>query len=125
LYVLDRIFNLKSIESKYKLKKMKINTHNDELELDLYLKIIEYFQKEKESREEIQIWKNKSILELMKYLRRTENRIFVRNALILILSLFEDIPPDIYNNRGININRVSQKDKSFLIENLKEEFLPN
>jgi len=104
---------------------MKINTHNDELELDLYLKIIEYFQKEKESREEIQIWKNKSILELMKYLRRTENRIFVRNALILILSLFEDIPPDIYNNRGININRVSQKDKSFLIENLKEEFLPN
>lgn len=125
MYVLDRIFNLKSIESKYKLKKMKINTHNDELELDLYLKIIEYFQKEKESREEIQIWKNKSILELMKYLRRTENRIFVRNALILILSLFEDIPPDIYNNRGININRVSQKDKSFLIENLKEEFLPN
>ncbi len=104
---------------------MKINTHSDEFELDLYLKIIEYFQKEKETREEIEIWKNKSFIELMKCLKRTENRIFVRNALILILSLFEDIPPDIYNNRGININRVSQKDKGFLIENLKEEFLQN
>jgi len=104
---------------------MKINTHSDELELDLYLKIIDYFQKEKVSREEIEIWKNKSIIELMKFLERSQNRTLVTNALILILSLFEDIPPDIYNNRGVNINRISQKDKRFLIEDLKEEFLPN
>lgn len=104
---------------------MKINTHSDELELDLYLKIIDYFQKEKVTREEIEIWKNKSIIELMKFLERSQNRTLVTNALILILSLFEDIPPDIYNNRGVNINRISQKDKRFLIEDLKEEFLPN
>lgn len=104
---------------------MKINTHSDELELDLYLKIIDYFQKEKVTREEIEIWKNKSIIELMKYLKRTQNRTFVTNALILILSLFGDLPPDIYNNRGVNINRISEKDKRFLIEDLKEEFLPN
>ncbi len=104
---------------------MKINTHSDELELDLYLKIIDYFQKEKVTREEIEIWKNKSIIELMKFLEGSQNRTLVTNALILILSLFEDIPPDIYNNRGVNINRISQKDKRFLIEDLKEEFLPN
>lgn len=104
---------------------MKINTDSDELELDLYLKIIDYFQKEKVTREEIEIWKNKSIIELMKFLERSQNRTLVTNALILILSLFEDIPPDIYNNRGVNINRISQKDKRFLIEDLKEEFLPN
>ncbi len=104
---------------------MKINTHSDEFELELYMNIIDYFQKEKLSREEIEIWKNKSIIELMKYLKRTRNRTLVTNALILILSLFEDIPPDTYNNRGVNFNRIAEKDKLSLIENLKEEFLPN
>ncbi|MFW9969443.1 MAG: hypothetical protein ACFFDF_04525 [Candidatus Odinarchaeota archaeon] len=104
---------------------MKINTYNDEIELDLYLKIIDYFQKEKLSREEIEIWKDKSIIELMKYLKHTQNRIFVTNALILILSLSENIPPDLYNSRGISINKISQEDKRSLIEDLKDEFLAN
>lgn len=104
---------------------MKINTDNDELELDFYLKIIDYFQKEKVDKEKTEIWKNQSIIELMKYLKRTHNRTLVTNALILILSLFEDIPPDIYNNRGVNLKRISERDKRFLIEDLKEEFLPN
>ena len=104
---------------------MKINTNGDELELDFYLKIIDYFQKEKVDKEKTVIWKNKSITNLMKYLERTQNRTLVTNALILILSLFEDIPPDIYNNRGVNFNRISERDKRFLIEELKEEFLPN
>ena len=104
---------------------MKINANGDELELDFYLKIIDYFQKEKVDKEQTVIWKNKSILNLMKYLERTQNRTLVTNALILILSLFEDIPPDIYNNRGVNLNRISERDKRFLIEDLKEEFLPN
>ena len=104
---------------------MKINTNGDELELDFYLQIIDYFQKEKVDKEQTEIWKNKSIIKLMKYLKRTQNRTLVTNALILILSLFEDIPPDIYNNRGVNFKRISERDKRFLIEDLKEEFLPN
>lgn len=104
---------------------MKINSANKEFELDFYLKIIDYFQNEKVDRDKTEIWKSKSIIELMKYLKRTQNRILVTNALILILSLFEDIPPDIYNNRGVNFNRISERDKRFLIEELKEEFLPN
>ncbi|MFX1504049.1 MAG: hypothetical protein ACFFDH_24020, partial [Promethearchaeota archaeon] len=64
-------------------------------------------------------------IELMKYLKRTQNRTLVTNALILIISLFEDIPPDTYNNRGVKVNRISEEDKRFLIEDLKQEFLPN
>ena len=90
---------------------MKINTNSKEFELDFYLQIIDYFQKEKISREEIEIWKDQSIIELMKYLKRTKNRTLVTNALILIISLFEDIPPDIYNNRGVKVNRISEEDK--------------
>ena len=104
---------------------MKININSNKFELELYLKIFDYFQNEKLSREEIEIWKNQSIIELMKYLERTQNRTLVTNALVLILSLFEDIPPDICNNRGHNINCISEKDKKSLILNLKNEFLPN
>lgn len=102
---------------------MKINIDSDELEC--YLKIIDYFQNEKINREEIEIWKNKSIIEIMKYLKSTHNRTLVTNVLILLLSLFEDIPPDTYNNRGVNTNRMSQRDKRIMIQDLKEEFLPN
>ena len=104
---------------------MKINSNSEEFELDYYLKILDYFQDERISREKKEIWKNQSIIELMNLLERTQNRTFVTNALILILSLFEDIPPDIYSTRGVNINSISETDKKFLIEELKEEFLPN
>ena len=104
---------------------MKININSDELEIDYYLQILDYFQKEKISREEIEIWKDHSIIKLMKYLKRSHNRVLVTNALILLLSLFENIPPDTYNNRGVDIDRISELDKRSIIENLKNEFLPN
>ena len=104
---------------------MKINNNSDDLELDCYLKIIEYFQKERFDRETTEIWKNQSLIELMNLLERTKNRTLVTNAIILILTLFEDLPPDIYNNRGVHVNRISDRDKKSLIEELKDEFLPN
>ncbi len=104
---------------------MKNNINSDDLEIECYSKIIDFFQKEKINQEETEIWKSQSIIELMNYLERTHNRTLVTNALILLLSLFEDIPPDTYNNRGVNINRLSEREKRSLMEDLKEEFLPN
>ncbi len=104
---------------------MKINNSSDELEMDYYLQIIEYFQKEKIKKEDIEIWIDQSIIELMKYLKLSQDRVLVTNALILLLSLFENIPPDTYNNRGVDINGVSDLDKRSIIEKLKNEFLPN
>lgn len=104
---------------------MKVINNNDELEIDCYLKILEYFQKEKVDRETTEIWKNQSLIELMNLLERTKNRTLVANAIILILTLFEDLPPDIYNNRGVHVKRISDRDKKSLIKELKDEFLPN
>ena len=122
---LNIIFKIKELDCKKKLKEMNINGNSEEIELDCYLKIINYFQTKQDRREEIEIWKSKSIITLMKLLIRTQNRTLVTNALILILSLSEDVPPDTYNNRGVSFNRISEKDKQTLIEDLKEEFLPN
>ncbi len=104
---------------------MKINKNSEDLELDLYLKIINCFQNESVSREKKEIWKNQSIIKLMNLLERTQNRPLVTNALILLLSLFENIPPDIYNNRGINSSHIPEIHKKLLIKELKDEFLPN
>ena len=104
---------------------MKINTNSEDFELELYLKIVDYFQDENISREKKEIWKNQSIIQLMNLLERRQNRTFVTNALILLLSLSEDYPLDIYNNRGRNSNCISDKDKKSLILELENEFLPN
>jgi len=104
---------------------MKINNNCDEFELDYYLKIIDFFQNKKVNKEKTEIWKSLSLIELMNFLDRSKNKTLVANAIILILSLFEDIPPDTYNNRGVDINRISEKDRRSLISELKDEFLPN
>jgi len=104
---------------------MKINNNNEDFELNCYLKIIENFQDHRTNRETRVIFMNHSLIELMKIFKRTKNREMVANAIILILSLFEEMPPDNYNNLGVNIDEIPYKDKHNLIEHLKEEFLPN
>ena len=107
-------------------KKMKICKENNDFELNCYLKILDYFQKDSLDKEKnTEIWKNQSFIELMQLLDQKKNRELVTNALILILSLFEDIPPDTYNNRGVNINRISLEERKSLIAGLEDEFLPN
>ena len=104
---------------------MKIHDDNEDLELDCYMQILDYFQKGRVNKENTEIWKDQSFIELMKLLEKKENRQLVTNALILILSLFEDMPPDTYNNRGVNINRISIEERKSLIVGLEDEFLPN
>ncbi|MBY8985770.1 MAG: hypothetical protein KGD65_11915 [Candidatus Lokiarchaeota archaeon] len=104
---------------------MKICKDNDDFELDCYLQILDYFQKDKANKEITEIWKNQSFIELMRLLEQKTNKDLVKNAIILILILFEDIPPDIYNNRGVDINRISIEERKSLIAGLEEEFLPN
>ena len=104
---------------------MKVSNNHEDFEIDCYLKILDYFQNVKVKNKNTEIWKNQSFIELMKLLEDKKNRALVTNALILILSLFEDTPPDTYNNRGVNINRFSIEERKFLIAGLEEEFLPN
>ncbi|MFW9946659.1 MAG: hypothetical protein ACFFDX_07500 [Candidatus Odinarchaeota archaeon] len=96
---------------------------NDELELEYYTKIINFFKSQPSNKDSIEIWKNKSFIELMKVLERTKNKKLVQNAIILIISLFEQLPPDLYNNRGINANFISKKDKKSYLSVLKSEFI--
>ncbi len=98
------------------------NTNGD-YELDYYLSIIDFFQNQDTNRETTEILKNKSFIQLMKVLKRTRRKEFVKNAIILILSLFDELPPDSYNNKGIKVNSLESEDKISYVNLLKSEFI--
>ena len=98
------------------------NTNGD-YELDYYLSIIDFFQNQDKNRETTEIWKNKSFIQLMKVLKRTRRKEFVKNAIIIILSLFDELPPDSYNNKGIKVNSLESEDKISYVNLLKSEFI--
>ena len=102
---------------------MNISNNNDNYELDYYLSIIDFFQNQNTNKETTEIWKNKSFIELMKVLKRTRKKEFVKNSIILILSLFDQIPPDTYNNKGIKVDSLTNGDKLSYVNILKSEFI--
>ena len=104
---------------------MKTVNSNEEYELEFYSRIFNYFQKSNFDYKKTEIWKSKTLIELMEILKRTKNRVFVANAIILLISLFEDNPPDIYNNLGDDVNQISKEEREILKAELKNEFLPN
>ena len=107
---------------------MNNSNNGDYSEMDYYSDIIEFFQNPNVNNETIEIWKDKSLIELMKVLERTSRKEFVKNAILLILSLFDEHPPDIYTSRGTNVNSLDNGEKKSYMSVLKMEFideLPN
>lgn len=100
---------------------------NDDLEIKYYSKILDFYQNQTNDKETIEIWKNKSYIELMQVLKRTNNKNLVKNAIILILSLFEEKPVDIYDSSGLSVRELKQEDKKSYISHLRTEFneIPN
>jgi hypothetical protein len=102
---------------------MNISNDSENYELDYYLSIIDFFQNHNTNRETAEIWRDKSFIELMKVLKRTRKKEFVKNAIIFILSLFDQMPPDTYNNKGIKVNSLENGDKLSYVSILKSEFI--
>jgi len=107
---------------------LNISNNSDDYELDYYLSIIDFFQNQNTNRETAEIWKDKSFIELMKVLKRSRKKEFVKNAIILIISLIDEMPPDTYNKKGIKANSLTNGDKLSYVNILQSEFindLPN
>ena len=96
------------------------NDRNQE-ELDCYTKIVNLFLKIGRDPIASETWKDKSIVKIMNILKDPKNKNWAKNALIIVLSLFDDTPPDIYDNVGKNTITLSAKEKELIIAKLKEE----
>ena len=94
----------------------------DQKEVDCYTKIINLFLKIGKDPITIETWKDKAIVKIMNVLKDPKNKRWVQNALIILLSLFDDKPPDLYSNIGKKVEIISDKEKEDVISKLKEEF---
>ena len=90
-------------------------------ESECYNRIINFFQKDSNDKEKIEIWKNRSYIKLMHRLNDERSKYLAKNAIILILSLFENYPPDIYNNMGNKLEHLNSKEKEKVLSQLKKE----
>jgi len=102
---------------------MNISNKSDNSELDYFLSIIDFYQNQNTNKETAELWKDKSFIELMNVLKITRKKEFVKNAIILILSLIDQMPPDTYNKGGIKANSLINGDKLSYVNILKSEFI--
>jgi len=102
---------------------MKIPNNSDNSELDYYLSIIDFYQNQNTNKETAELWKDKSFIELMNVLKITRKKEFVKNSIILILSLIDQMPPDTYNKGGIKVDSLINGDKLSYVNILKSEFI--
>ena len=102
---------------------MSSNQYKYEYEDDLYSEIINYFQKDLKDEKERELWKNRVYIRLMNEFEKAGNPNIIKNALILILNLFDNLPPDIYNSRGRCLEEINSEERRQIIEELKQEYL--
>ncbi|MFX1392313.1 MAG: hypothetical protein ACFFAH_01950 [Promethearchaeota archaeon] len=92
-------------------------------EVEFYSNIMEQALAVLDNNDEKFIWKCRKIIELMNFLKYSYNKLLVKNALILILSLFENHYIGLVTSKPKNLDYFSKQEKKILIDTLKEEFL--
>jgi hypothetical protein len=95
--------------------------NNNMSESECYNRIIKFFHSDINDKEKVEKWKSQSYIKLMNSLESKEDKELAQNAIIMILSLFENIPPDIYNNRGFKLKNLDTEEREKIISKLKEE----
>jgi hypothetical protein len=94
----------------------------DEDEMKCYSRIINSFLNNKFDYNQREFAKNQSIVKLIKSSNCRNNKNFVKNALLLVLSLYdEDESVDLYCSHGNDINSCSELDKEAVKYQLKQE----
>ena len=107
-----------------------MNTISGGKELEAYDQILKFFNKKDRTNKETEIWEDQTYINLMGFLKKKKeienlynNYKLVENAIILILSLFHDVPPDKFNSMGKDVKAVDNSDRDDIISLLKKEFL--
>ena len=96
-------------------------------ESDLFSKIINTFLESEDLEGEKpnvkEIGKHKSIIELMDGLKSSHNKELAKNALILLLNLYDDYPPDLFSTLGKDLEGLSDEDRDEAMDKPKNIFL--
>ncbi len=89
-----------------------------------YDRILNCYLKHKGNRSLMEMCKNRSIIRLMEIMRQRGDRQLVQNSFLLILSLFENNPPDLYSAIGKDFETLTDdKEKREIIFELMKEVI--
>ncbi len=97
----------------------------DYIEAKCKERILQYCLKECQEQVASEIWYYRTLVKMMELLDRTKNKNLVKNALIVLLYFFKNIPIDKFSTQGVDIERLSNKEKSAFISIMKNEFKVN
>ena len=92
-------------------------------ESKLYDKMLNLFSELNNNTIKSELLKNQSIIELMKLLNDNGDKLSVKNALLIIMALFDDCLVDTFYFNSKNIRNATDRNKNILISILKDEFL--
>ncbi len=101
---------------------MILNAEETSPEIGCYLKILEGFSKNKHTAQDLPRLKSKAILKLIRSSECKNDKNFVKNALLIVLSLYDKKPMDIYNSRGKILKDCTQEQKQKILLKLQKEF---
>ncbi|MFX0073031.1 MAG: hypothetical protein ACFFAO_18290 [Candidatus Hermodarchaeota archaeon] len=71
---------------------------------------------------EKELWKNNQIRNLMIDFKDKADSMFIRNALLVIMALFDDYLKDTFLLNSQSVKKISQEEKDLIISILKELF---
>jgi hypothetical protein len=100
---------------------------NDNIDEGYYFDLIlEYYYNRQEGyleHSELEIWKDRLIISLMEHLREKQGKQPIKNTLLLLLSLFEDLPVDRFHTCGKEPEQLSLTERRRIKSILREEYV--
>ena len=92
-------------------------------ENDFYEKVLTRFTELNSNGIKTELLKNQSIIELMTLMNSNNDKLFTKNALLLIMGLFDDNLNDIFYYNSEKIQNATKGNKDVLLSILEEEFI--
>lgn len=70
-----------------------------------------------------ELFKNQAIIELMTHMNSNNDKLFTKNALLIIMGLFDENLNDTFYYNSENIQNATKGNKDVLLSILEEEFI--
>ena len=102
-----------------------IKNQSTDTESDCIKKVFDYYHNVILNHQNQEIPISLLMIKLMKIIGKTEDKSLITKALIITIQFFEQIPADLYDNQGIEIDLLPLKYKKKAIAQLRQEFLLN
>jgi len=92
-------------------------------ENEFYDKIITQFAELNSAGNKAELFKNQAIIELMTHMNSNNDKLFMKNALLLIVGLFDDNLNDMFYYNSESIHNATQGNRDVLLSILEDEFI--